>query len=964
MSAHLQEFAAELRKLSTAEVYTDLATRLLYSTDASIYQIMPLAVVVPRHVEDVLATMTLCARERLPVLPRGGGSSLAGQAVGEAVVIDFSKYFQQILAVDSEQKRVQVQVGLPLDNLNRHLQAYGLMVGPDPASGSRAVVGGIIGNNSTGAHSIVYGKMSDHVLRCRTILADGSETWLQPVSWSQINAHNGGGDFATTIHQQITALIQTHRQLIDKRFPSYWRRSDGYNLDILRRQLDQSALNLTPLLVGSEGTLGIVLEAEINLVPIPPHKALAILHFQTADAAFRAVPGLLELQPAAIELIDDVLMQLTRTTEVWRKRLTFIEGEPQAVLIVEFAGDEATYVTDRLQALKQHLHRSAYHQPLVTITDTEGQANVWHVRKAGLNLLLSMRGDAKPVPGIEDVAVPPQNLAAYMAELKALMDGRGVVAAMYAHVSAGCVHVRPILNLKTQSGVRHLMELTRASAELAQKYGGVKSSEHADGLARSFLNPDFFGPELYAVLQQVKGIFDPDGLMNPGKIVDPLPPDQNLRFGPDYHAQEPASVFFDWSHDGSFAQAVEMCNGAGVCRKLGTGTMCPSFQALRDEKHSTRGRANLLRAALTGALPGDFTNPDLLAALDLCLGCKACKSECPSSVDMTKLKAEALAQSTLQHGPPLSKRVFGHIARLSAWAAPFAPVVNFSFHFRPTRAVLNKILHVHPQRHFPAFHRSPFSRQWRRRHPGATSAPAPDIVLFPDTFTEYNEPEVGWAAVRVLEAAGLQVGLAPSLDCGRPMLSQGLVADAKLSAARVVAALAPYAQAGIPVVGLEPSSVLTIRDDYPDLLPGPQTQTVAANIFLFDEYVAHLMAEKPEALRFQPATRPYLVHGHCHQKALSGEASLFRVLSAIPGAQVHSSEAGCCGMAGAFGYDASHYELSVAIANDRLLPAIAAAPDAIIVANGTSCRHQIADLGGRTAVHVAVALADALDVNA
>ncbi|NOZ70490.1 MAG: FAD-binding protein, partial [Chloroflexi bacterium] len=723
MSDHLQDFAAELTKHSNAEVYTDLATRLLYSTDASIYQITPLAVVVPRLDEDVLATMEICQRENLPVLPRGGGSSLAGQAVGEAVVIDFSKYFDKVLNLDSERRRVLTQVGLPLDNLNRYLQPYGLMVGPDPASGSRAVIGGIIGNNSTGSHSIVYGKMSDHVLRLRTVLADGSESWLGPVAWSEIEKSNGKAPFAAAIQQQMATLVSENKALIDAQFPKYWRRSDGYNLDIIRRQLDEEHLNLAPLLVGSEGTLGLILEAELNLVPIPRYKALAILHFASDDAAFRAVPGLLELNPSAIELIDDVLMGLTRASDVWRKRLTFVEGEPQAVFIVEFAAEEQSEIDARLQALEQHLSRSGYHQPLVTITDAAEQANVWHVRKAGLNLLLSMRGDAKPVPGIEDVAVPPENLADYMAELETLMEGRGVVAAMYAHASAGCIHTRPILNLKTSEGVHQLIELVEASAELAKKYGGVKSSEHADGLARSFLNPEFFGPDIYELLRRVKGIFDPNGLMNPGKIVDPLPPDQNLRFGPDYHITLRIDPLFDWSYDGSYAQAVEMCNGAGVCRKLDIDTMCPSFQALRDEKFSTRGRANLLRAALTGALPGGLSNPDLLEALDLCLGCKACKSECPSSVDMTKLKEEALAQVYRSQRPPLNKLAFAHIARLSALAAPFAPLVNFTFQFTPTRKLLSKALHIHPNRAFPPFQRNTFSRQWRRQN---TTVPVDD----------------------------------------------------------------------------------------------------------------------------------------------------------------------------------------------------------------------------------------------
>jgi len=576
-----------------------------------------------------------------------------------------------------------------------------------------------------------------------------------------------------------------------------------------------------------------------------------------------------------------------------------------------------------------------------------------------LGLLLSMRGDAKPLPGIEDVAVPPENLADYMAELFAVIADRGVKPAMYAHASAGCIHVRPILSLKTQAGIDNLVGLVTDAAALAKKYNGVPSSEHGDGLARSFLNPDFFGPEIYGLFQQVKRIFDPDNLMNPGKVVDPLPPEQNLRYGTDYQAFA-VDAIFDWSAEGSFAQAVEMCNGSGVCRKLEIDVMCPSFKATKDEVYSTRGRANLLRSALAGDLPDGLLNSALATALDLCLGCKACKSECPSSVDMTKLKEEALAQKYRSESPPLSKKVFGNIDRVSALAAPFAPLANFTLDFAPTKWMIQKAFHIHPNRNLPHFRRRTFTSRWRDQSTNRADS-RPRVALYPDTFTEFNEPEVGLAAVKVLEAAGLQVELTPRQDCGRPALSQGLVPEAKTRAEKLVQILAPYAQAGIPVIGLEPSSVLTIRDDYPDLVAGPDAKSVAQNIFLFDEYLAQLLEENPDALPLKAGQHHFLVHGHCHQKALVGEEPLFKVLSAIPNAHAESTNAGCCGMAGAFGYDADHYDISVKVANDRMLPAIENAPDAIVIANGTSCRQQIDDLAGRKAVHLAVALAELIE---
>jgi Fe-S oxidoreductase len=523
---------------------------------------------------------------------------------------------------------------------------------------------------------------------------------------------------------------------------------------------------------------------------------------------------------------------------------------------------------------------------------------------------------------------------------------------MYAHASAGCLHVRPILNLKTAAGVQTLVELTSEVAALAKRFGGVPSSEHGDGLARSYLNPAFFGPDIYALLRQIKAIFDPHNLFNPGKIIAGPPPDHNLRFGPNYQtiALQPS---WDWSADGGFDRAVEMCNGAAICRKLDAGTMCPSFMALRDERHSTRGRANLLRAALSGRLPGGLADPALVEALDACLGCKACKSECPSSVDMTRLKAEVYAQNYEQKGmrPPLAALVFGHIDRLSAAAGFFPPLANFTLAFPPTRWLLRRSLGLHPSRSLPRFHR-PFSQRPEAREQARRPVSHP-VAFFADTFTEFNEPEQGLAALRLLKSAGFAVQVARRRCCGRPLLSQGLVEQAKGRARAVVASLLPFARAGVPIVGLEPSCILTIRDDYPGLIPGPETAAVAAGVWLLDEFLAQELVAGRLQWSPKPRRQRFLVHGHCHQKALAGIEPTLAVLNAIPGAQAEAIEAGCCGMAGAFGYTANHYDLSLTIANDRLLPALRANPGAVLVANGFSCRHQIHDLTARPAFHLA-----------
>jgi FAD/FMN-containing dehydrogenase/Fe-S oxidoreductase len=960
MSQRILDFANDLQKLGVAEVRTDLATRILYSTDASIYQMMPLAVVLPRSYDDVFATVETCVRYQLPILPRGGGSSLAGQTVAEAVVIDFSKYLGNLVRIDAQQRQVTVQAGRTLDRLNRDLRPHGLMIGPDPASGSRAVVGGIIGNNSTGSHSIVYGRLVDHVHAVQVVLADGSQARIQPLTREQMAQRARSSGLESALYHQVLPLLQANAALIDEKFPKYWRRSGGYNLDYLRRQLQNDTFNFAPLLAGSEGTLALFLEAELNVVAIPRHKVLAVLNFASHDAAFRAVPGLLTLKPSAVELMDDLLIHLTRESTAWRKRLTFVQDDPKAVLFVEFSGDELGFVMSRIDALRQHWQRSGHKNEPIIITDPAAQTNVWDVRKAGLNILSSMRGDAKPIPGIEDVAVPPENLADYMADLHQAIAGKGLIAAMYAHASAGCIHTRPIINLKQESGIETLIDLIRTAAALAKHYGGVPASEHGDGLARSHLNPDFFGPDIYNLFVQIKNSFDPQGLLNPNKIINPLPPEQNLRYGPDYHTQ-PVIPLWDWSQDGSYAQAVEMCNGSGVCRQLDVGTMCPSFQATQEEQFSTRGRANLLRAALSGELPGGLDNPQLHEALDLCLGCKACKSECPSSVDMTKLKTEAYAQHYQTHRPPLHAWVFGHIHELSRWGSLFAPLSNWVLQFAPTRRLLQKMLHIHQERQFPPFRRDTFSahyRAYRREHPQKTSSRR--ALLFIDTFAQYNDPEVGMAAVRVLEAAGVQVDVTSPMTSGRPALSQGLVPYAQKAARQVVDTLLPYVRENVAIVGLEPSDLLTIRDDYPDLIPGDDARLVAGHVQLFDEFLTQLLEENPHALPLERGDTHFLIHGHCHQKSLVGEEPLFKVLEAIPGAEAESTHAGCCGMAGAFGYDADHYDVSLAIANDRMIPSIEAHPDALIVANGTSCRHQIIELTGRTPVHLAVALAEAL----
>lgn len=959
--AELAELAAALRPAIAGDVHCDVYSRVLYSTDASNYQIEPLGVVIPRTADDIAATVTLCANRGIPVLARGAGTSLAGQAVGRALILDCSRYLDQIVALDTAARTVRVQPGVILGTLNDYLHPHGLMLGPDPASAERATIGGALANNATGAHSIRYGMFADQVLAATSVLADGQVARFASFSdddprWSA-GAH--GASRTAAIYRGLRDLRTTYEADIRQHFPRYWRRASGYGLTYLladgpgRHPGDvPRPVGIPPLLAGSEGTLAIVTEVTLALVTRPRHTALAVLQFTDLVAAMEATHEILACAPAAVEVMDELLITLARQQPAAARRMGFIEGTPAALLVVEFAGDTRGEVEGALGNLQAHLRRVGRTVTPRRILDPAAQAAVWDVRKAGLGILMSLRGDVKPVPGIEDVAVPVTHLPAYVADMQALLADHGVRGGFYGHASAGCLHVRPLLNLKTAHGVQQLATLTEATLDLALHYGGVTSSEHGDGLARGSLNARLFGPRLYQALCELKSIFDPQNLLNPGKVVHVPSPTENLRYGPDYQTLE-LRTHLDFSADSGFAGAVEMCNGAGVCRKLGRGTMCPSFQATRNEVDSTRGRANALRAVLSGRLPAsELTSPAMADVMDLCLSCKACKSECPSRVDMAKLKTEFLAQMHDVHGVPLRSRLFGHVAtgyRLGS----VAPALSNALLRSPLSRFVQVRLGIDPQRRLPPLAPVRFSAWFDRRPRPLRVGPLGPVVLFHDTWTEYNHPELGRAAVEVLEAAGYHVLLVRRQRCcGRPMLSKGLVEDARRLARHNVTVLAPYVEQGIPVIGLEPSCILTLRDEYLSLLPHQaDAQRLADNSFTIEEFVYRHVQSGVRPLTFRPVTAELLLHGHCHQKALVGVEPARALLQLLPGCTVHEIDAGCCGMAGSFGYEVEHADLSRRIAADRLLPALLAHPDATIVASGVSCREQIAFLTGRRARH-------------
>ncbi len=1021
-----RELVHELEQIVEGEVRFDGYSRMLYSTDASQYQIQPLGVVIPRTADDVQAAVELAARHRVPLLPRGGGSSLAGQCVGPGLVIDTSKYMDRILAVDQEAATVTVQAGMSIGILNRTLSPLGLMLGPDPASADRASVGGSIGNNATGSHSILYGMMADNLLQSNVVLSDGSVANFGPVNAAELASRGRGNSLEAQIYREVPTIVRAQHEQILERWPRHWRRVSGYNLDRLLAGLlhdegqagseglgaEQSTLmrarlgfdslyrseycdatqidqfNLSQLLAGSEGTLATVTSATLKLVPKPQLTALAVVHFDRLVDACAAIPDILETSPSASELLDKHLIDLARAQPEWAKKLHFVVGDPEAVLLTEFYGTDERELSARLDALESHLHTRGWRSSIVKLLNPAQQKDVWDVRKAGLNILMGRRGDYKPVPGIEDVSVPQEKLADYLQKILDFCGQQEDVPgiAVYAHASAGCLHVRPLLNLKNQTGIGTLRAVGEHACDLAVSFGGAMSGEHGDGLARSYLHPRLFGPELYGAMRQVKDLFDPDNRMNPGKIIDAPPSSENLRFGQEYETIQLRTVF-DWSSDFGFDGAIEMCNGAGVCRKLGAGTMCPSYIATKDEKDTTRGRANALRNAMAGRIPQEeLFSPQMYDVMDLCIGCKACKSECPSAVDMARIKAEYLVHYYDRNGLPLFNRLMGLLPTLNKllfqYGRPLIPLVNWGLKAAPVKAILDRI-GIDARRDLPAYARQPFSTWFAGRdavgsRPAAEETSANTVILFHDTWAEYNHPEIGQAAVQVLEAAGYQVKLAAGRACcGRPLITGGQADKVRGWVDQNVALLAPFARRGLPIVGLEPSCILTLRDEYLELASDREAaQILSENALTFDEFIARETTRLEEGMnetgeeeksstspfadiwRSEPGTA-YL-HGHCHQKALIGNEASLAALSTA-GYTVQLIESGCCGMAGDFGYGKGHYEVSRAIGEDRLFPAAREIPaDACLVASGTSCRDQIHHFAGKEPLHMAQVLAKAL----
>ncbi|MGL9620860.1 FAD-linked oxidase C-terminal domain-containing protein [Bradyrhizobium sp. U531] len=967
--------AARLAREITGDVLFDGFSRGRYATDASFYQIMPTGVVVPKSMDEALRALAIARDEGVKVTPRGGGTSQCGQTVNDGLVVDLSKHLNRILSLDVAGRTCVVEPGIVLDDLNRQLKKHGLWFPVDVSTASRATIGGMAGNNSCGGRSLRYGTMRDNTLSLEASLADGTLSRFGEVSCDL--SDSDAGDDMRALFRDMLDLGTREADEIAARFPKVQRRVGGYNLDALVPRNARN--NMAHLLVGSEGTLAFTTKVELKLWPVIRNKALGVCHFGSFYEAMDAAQHLVKLKPIAVELVDRTMLALGRDIAMFKPIINAaIKGDPDAVLVVEFAEEDQADNLLRLEQLTELMGDLGFGWTndtrkwggVVEITEPALQSGIADFRAAGLNVMMSMKQEGKPVSFVEDCAVPLPHLADYTARLNEVFARHGTSGTMYAHASEGCLHVRPVLNLKLEKDVKTMRAIAEEAFALVREYKGSHSGEHGDGLVRSEFHETMFGERLVADFREVKHRFDPDGVLNPGKIVDaPKMDDRSLfRFKPDYRVKE-LRTKLDWSAypgaGGGFQGAVEMCNNNGACRKLEGGVMCPSYRATRNERDVTRGRANTLRLAISGQLGPDALSCDeMMETLKLCVSCKACRHECPTGVDMAKMKIEVLAARAASHGLTLRDRLVGYLPRYAGLAARFAPLANLRNNSSLLRKLFERFAGISARRALPAFRSDVFVP------PTAAIGPETgrEVVLFADTFNRIYERENLEAALRVLAAGGYRVHMpkpatgSRPLCCGRTFLSAGLVDEARSELDRLVAAFAPFAARGVPIVGLEPSCMLTLRDELASLRKDNDAKAVTAHALTFEEF----LVREAEAGRLQlplgSVAEKAVVHGHCHQKSFGAFKPVEQVLRLVPGLQVETIESSCCGMAGAFGYGADTYDASIEMAELSLLPAVRRADhNTLVVADGTSCRHQIRDGVQREALHVARVLAMSLD---
>jgi len=934
----------DLREHLEGEIHFDEIHRQVYSVDASIYEVEPLGIILPKSKQDLRQTVNISQAYNIPVIARGAATGITGGCLGKGLVIDCSKYLNNILEVNFEKQYAICQPGVVQDRLNEELAKQGYRLGPDTSTGNRATIGGMAANNAAGARSLLYGTMAEHILELELLLASGESIRFHEITEEQFEEKCALKNSEGRIYSEIKRIRSQYAEDIKKHFPNIPRRVSGYNLDVL---VKPGNINLCQIIAGSEGTLGIISEIKVRICKRPAVLGLSVLHFENMFDGLRSIEKMLAFHPIALEMIDEKIINAAKHSPSIKDKLGWLTGNPQAVFIAEFEGANKEEVESKLSRFSSSFTEQQISYAAANIIDPKQMNAVWEVRKSGLGLLLSKRAYSRAIAFLEDLTVPPHQLADFMDRFCRYLKNKGKEAGIYGHVGSGCMHIRPYIDLRSGDDVRLMERMMKDIAELLLEHGGALSGEHGDGLIRSWLNKKMFGPNVYQAFTELKTAFDPHNRMNPGKIVYGPPLTENLRLTPET-SQIQIDTFLDFQKEGGFTLAVDLCNGNGLCRKA-EKIMCPSFQATGDEFHTTRARAQALRAIVNRRLPiSEFSGEGLREVLDLCLECKGCKTECPSEVDMAKMKAEFLYHYHKKHGMSLRDSIFANIGKWNALGSKFASFINFF-----GRSIISKfflsLIGISPKRTLPMLAKQRFS-EWVKDHQFLPREK--QVVLFNDTFTEFNEPEIGIAAVKVLEAMGYQVIVPAWQCCGRPAISKGDLELAKDQSSLLINHLLPYAKQGLNIIGLEPSCLLAIKDDYHGLqgYDDEALEAVIAKCRTFDEFIADHIDEFQTK---ESISKTVIVHGHCHQKALIGMSPTLKVLLALPNLKFSEIDSGCCGMAGSFGYEKEHYEISMKIGSLKLFPAINKNPEADIVADGFSCRSQIGHGTDRKAMHLA-----------
>ncbi len=951
-----KEIQKNLNNKISGEIRSDEKTRMIYSTDASIYQIVPQAVAFPKSDEDLQIIMEYAFANNIPITPRGGGTSLAGATVGSGIIVDFSMFMNKVLNYNPDENWVEVQPGIILDELNKYMSADNKIFGPDPSTSNRGNIGGAIGNNSCGAHSLLYGKTIDNVIELDAFTAGGNNIKLGPVGASYFERELPGQE--GIILETLNSIRKNFISEIQTKYPSIQRRVSGYNLDEL---VDVNNFNTAKFVVGSEGTLVTFSKAKVLVHDKPKHVGLALVHFDDLISSMEATVSILEHNPSAVEHIGSMILRQAKNNLEYSRMMTFIDGDPESVLAVEMIADDKNELKDKLEKLKLKLDKQKFGYSTKLLLDDADQQKVWNIRKAGLGLMMSTPGDYKAIPFVEDTAVDPKVLPQFVREFDQIVKEHDTIAGYYGHASVGCLHIRPLINLKLEDEVTKMKSISEEITDLVIKYGGSISGEHGDGLVRSYWNKKMFGDKIYSAFKQLKDSFDPHKLMNPGKIVDSQEIDENLRISPKYKVKE-INTGFNFSKELGFTSAIEMCNGQAACRKVTSGVMCPSYMVTRDEELSTRGRANALRGLMSGQLSEkSWKDKNLFKILDLCLECKACKSECPSNVDMAKLKYEYLYQYYKHNKIPLTQRIIGNINTLSKIGSVTSIISNRLSNSFITKIFMDLFFGIDKRRKLPKFAKKSLvalSKNFEVKKSNKS------VLLFPDTFNNYQSPEVGLAIYKILNKSGYNVIIPEDTKCcGRPMLSSGQIDKAKHNIKYNIDLLYEYVSKDIDIVGIEPSCILGFKSDFLDLVDEEYKQKaelIKSNTYIIDEYLAeNKIWEKLDYKK--PDYNKVIIQPHCHQQSLLGNVHMKELLNRFKFDNYEFIDNGCCGMAGSFGYFKDKYKLSIDLAKRNLFPKINNSPDnSVVIASGISCREQVIQGTKATPKHLVEIIADLL----